>query len=288
MKRIYISGRTNGLYVEGVLRKFRDAACFLGTQGHEAVNPFQCAREQWLDTADHVMRNMHVLRRCDAIYMLMDWQESAEAKVEKAFAESLGLEVMYQVEAEIIPLFGVADGHEYAYLGVKARWATCNVGAARPSDGGTFFAWGETMPKSSYTESNCHSSMRQMPDITGDPLRDAAAAHWGGAWRMPTKRDLEDLISCSKVVVAEMDGKPGCRVTGPNGNSIFLPTPGYMRGNELLLEGEGAGYWTGSQFSLSIHGQSYCCDVRAIEGREMAWGWTYARHLGYLIRPVFG
>ena len=42
--------------------------------------------------------------------------------------------------------------HEYVDLGLPSGtlWATCNVGAARPEDYGSYFAWGETSQKNSY------------------------------------------------------------------------------------------------------------------------------------------
>ena len=44
--------------------------------------------------------------------------------------------------------------HEYVDLGLSVKWATCNVGAEKPTDKGDLFAWGETEPKSEYTMSN--------------------------------------------------------------------------------------------------------------------------------------
>lgn len=38
--------------------------------------------------------DLEILRRCDAVIMLPDWQESSGATAEKAFAESLGIPVL--------------------------------------------------------------------------------------------------------------------------------------------------------------------------------------------------
>lgn len=45
---------------------------------------------------------------------------------------------------------GKLNGHEYVDLGLSVKWATCNIGANAPEKGGTYYAWGETMPKYDY------------------------------------------------------------------------------------------------------------------------------------------
>ena len=84
---------------------------------------------------------------------------------------------------------------------------------------------------------------------------DAATAHWGENWRMPTKQDWLDLLNEYDTTyewVVE-NGIGGLRVTsikpGYEGNSIFLPAAGvyggpmhsfyYNCGNEPLCE-----YWS--------------------------------------------
>ena len=44
-----------------------------------------------------------------------------------------------------------SNGHEYVDLGLSMKWATMNIGAARISDHGGYFAWGETGNKDDYT-----------------------------------------------------------------------------------------------------------------------------------------
>ena len=49
---------------------------------------------------------------------------------------------------------GTLNGHEYVNLGLSVKWATCNVGASRPEQCGTYYAWGETAPKYDYSCDN--------------------------------------------------------------------------------------------------------------------------------------
>lgn len=50
------------------------------------------------DLQDAIDRDLAAIKTCDAIYMLDGWQYSNGAKAEKALAEWLGLEVIYQTK----------------------------------------------------------------------------------------------------------------------------------------------------------------------------------------------
>lgn len=132
------------------------------------------------------------------------------------------------------------NGHTYVDLGLPSGtlWATCNVGASSPKSYGNYYAWGETRTKSTY--SNVNYSYNGNPNSLPSSA-DVAATNWGGDWRMPTDEEIEELVKvCNwRVVYAE-----GYEVTGPNGQSIFLPAAG-VRGDDIL-DGTGRGgcYWT--------------------------------------------
>ena len=107
---------------------------------------------------------------------------------------------------------GIVNGHEYVDLGLSVKWATCNVGAKSPLDSGLFFSWGETQPKTEFgwksykfyeggeREDMTFKKYNMLPDpVDGivktrlDLCDDAARAQWGGTWRMPTIRELNEL-----------------------------------------------------------------------------------------------
>lgn len=70
---------------------------------------------------------------------------------------------------------------------------------------------------------------------------DPATANWGSNWCMPTKAQLNELMTkCTW----DFTGK-GYKVTGPNGNSIFLPAAGYRYGDKLIGNGTAGYYATG-------------------------------------------
>ena len=130
------------------------------------------------------------------------------------------------------------NGHEYVDLGLSVKWATCNVGASSPEDYGNYYAWGETKTKSDYSDSNRVTYSK----IGGDSRYDAARANWGGSWRIPTKAELEELKDNCTWTWMTQCGKNGYRLTGPNGNSIFLPAAGYRYRSSLYDAGEGGRY----------------------------------------------
>ena len=74
--------------------------------------------------------------------------------------------------------------------------------------------------------------------ICNDAKHDPATANWGSNWRMPTTDEVQELVSKCKW---EFTGA-GYTVTGPNGNSIFLPAAGYRYGEKWYGNGN-AGYY---------------------------------------------
>jgi hypothetical protein len=151
------------------------------------------------------------------------------------YAKAKGLEENYEK----------ANGHKYVDLGLPSglKWATCNIGANSPEEYGDYYAWGETETKDKYTEENSSTSGVKMNDISGNPQYDVARKKWGGKWRIPTKVEMEELIEkCTCEWVAQ-NGVNGYKVTGPNGNSIFLPAAGYLYESSLKNAGSIGNYW---------------------------------------------
>ncbi|MCD7721667.1 MAG: zinc-ribbon domain-containing protein [Prevotellaceae bacterium] len=136
------------------------------------------------------------------------------------------------------------NGHGYVDLGLSVKWATCNVGASSPEGYGSYYAWGETSTKSSYDEDNSRTWEVSMGSIAGNPSYDAARANWVGTWRLPTADEIDELTDKCKWTWTTVGGHNGYKVTGPNGNSIFLPAAGFRCGASLLDAGEYGFYWS--------------------------------------------
>jgi len=184
---------------------------------------------------------------------------------------------------------GIVNGHKYVDLGLSVKWATCNVGASSPEGYGDYFAWGETTTKSSYSSSNSTtyglstSTLKSRGIIGSDgnltAAYDAATANWGNKWRMPTLDEIKELVNICNSEWSTQNGVKGRKVTGPNGNSIFLPAAGY-RGTDLFNAGSFGYYWSATPYSGSY----------SAYGLYSSWGscdWFYVdSELGYLVRPV--
>ena len=146
---------------------------------------------------------------------------------------------------------GVHNGHEWVDLGLSVLWATCNVGASSPSDYGDYYAWGETKTKLNYTYGNSRTFevISSMSDISGNPQYDAAAANWGTGWRMPTKDEFEELEDKCDWHWDYQSGHNGFKITGPNGNSIFIPLTGFRGGILRKYVDKAAAYWSSTPSS---------------------------------------
>lgn len=122
-------------------------------------------------------------------------------------------------------------GYEYVDLGLSSglKWATCNLGASHGSDFGDYYCWGETSPvreKMYVIPSNPIGNTDYKGNITGKSSYDAATSKWGGTWRLPTRKEWEELLKSCSWSWTTWNGTYGYQVTGPNGNWIFLPAAG--------------------------------------------------------------
>ena len=204
-----------------------------------------------------------------------------------------------------------ANGHEFVDLGLPSGtlWATCNVGASSPEEGGDLFAWGETSTKTNYSwetykwcdgtkPTSTNASITKYCDRGGygrldgklslELEDDAANANWGGDWHMPTKAEFQELMdNCTFEWIKTENNIEGYRITGCNGNSIFLPEGGRFSGENLL---SGRFYYLSSNLHndddipSNNHATSvYCIDYSSNSEAEFI---GVARYYGHSVRPV--
>ena len=115
------------------------------------------------------------------------------------------------------------------------------------------------------------------------PQYDAATANWGGNWRMPTKDELNELrTKCTWTWTTQNDVN-GYSVTGPNGNSIFLPAAGYRRSSPNHVGSNGY-FWSSSPLvGYDYDSFAYC--LYFLSGRSMSLDYNN-RFFGQSVRPV--
>ena len=177
---------------------------------------------------------------------------------------------------------GFINGHEWVDLGLSVKWATCNVGASSPSDYGDYYAWGEISTKSKYKETNSSAYRVSMGDISGDSRYDTSRANRGGTWRLPTKAEIQELIDNCTWQWTTQDGHKGCKVTGPNGSSIFLPAAGLRGGSSLCYVGDYGDYWSSTP---NMGDARNACHLSFNNRSFHDWYWD-SRYYGRSIRPV--
>lgn len=130
---------------------------------------------------------------------------------------------------------------DFVDLGLSVKWAKCNIGASSETDFGGLFGFGDiTGVKSSIDPADYASEDTYMT------LKDVAYHATGGIGTLPTADLFEELFTLCTTEWTEQDGVPGYKVTGKNGNSIFLPAAGKRVESTISEEGVQGYYLTGS------------------------------------------
>lgn len=213
---------------------------------------------------------------------------------------------------------GTRQNHDYVDLGLSVKWATCNVGASRPEASGSKFAWGELATKEYYDWDNykwntddsdswggwglgltkycpnpdygyrIYEGKYNWEDVyfsddltTLTTADDVAYKTWGSQWRMPSKKQLEELVDRCNWKWTCQNGYMGFKVTGPNGKSIFMPVEHVFETNGDAGFYEEVHYW-----SLSLN-EDYFCDCAYVLKMGDEPNVTYEdRCEGFFVRPV--
>ena len=68
---------------------------------------------------------------------------------------------------------------------------------------------------------------------------------------MPTRKEIQELVKKCSWKWTTYNGVKGQLVTGPNGNSIFLPAAGYRGGTSVYFVGNFGYYWSAAQYEDS-------------------------------------
>ncbi len=171
-------------------------------------------------------------------------------------------------------------------LGLSVKWASHNVGATASEEFGGYYAWGEVEEKDDYSESTYlyyqnGEYVHIGADISGTEY-DVAHVKWGDGWRMPTKSELQELCENCSWEWTSVNGVNGYKVTGLNGNYIFLPAAGRRDGTEVYYRGSYGYCWSGTLFEYAADRYAYYLDIDS-SGR--VWN-SYYRFLGLTVRPV--
>ena len=194
-------------------------------------------------------------------------------------------------------------------LGVSVLWASCNLGASKPSEYGGYYQWAGTTDVSDtgiYLDwSNCpyhtgSSSTSGWTKYNTDPsygtvdnktvleaMDDAASVALGGKWRMPKYEEWDELRNtdnCSWTWTT-IDGVNGYKVqskkSGYKDNWIFLPAAGNRHNDDLNMVGSFGYYWSSSLYT-DYPSNAYLWIVNSSGAGKI----DYGRFIGISVRPV--
>lgn len=177
---------------------------------------------------------------------------------------------------------------EYVDLGLSVKWATCNLGATTPTEYGKYYAWGETSPNGTYSKEKYayyNASTSTYTNIGDDISRtafDAATANLGDDWRMPTKTEWNELINKCKWEWTQINGINGYKITGSNGNSIFIPAAGgyTISSGMITSRGSECDLWSSTLYS---DGFAYDAELNSSSTKNL----VVYKFRGLSIRPVY-
>ena len=180
-------------------------------------------------------------------------------------------------------------------LGLSVKWASFNVGATRPEEPGSLFAWGETAPKDEYTEANykwlgpdgftkyCDNEQLGTVDskMELDREDDAAYVAYGDGWHMPTVAQTVELVDDTHWNGVTVNGLNGtifiAEKEGYENNWIFLPV--VPASDDPLGRSY---YWSSSLIRQNAPTHAYTLDASG----SITLYWPNPRYLGRPVRAV--
>ena len=186
----------------------------------------------------------------------------------------------------------IIGDHKFVDLGLPSGllWAECNVGASSPWEDGDYYAWGETQTKSDYSWDtykwgNSPTKYNSSDGKTTlEASDDVATVKWGKECRMPSPAEFQELYkNCDWTWKSNYNGTSGYLVTGPSGQTIFLPASGGRDDGVLYDHGSYGCYWSSSLNASDTDADAY--DLCFYSG-DVNPNNCYYRYDGYSVRPV--
>ena len=169
-------------------------------------------------------------------------------------------------------------------------WALCNIGATKPNEAGSKFAWGEIESKTTFTQNNykwpytyeyqttsmtkpvmCPTKYFPADELmTLEAEDDAAHVILGGNWCIPSPSDFNELATYTT----------WSRPSTPISADIFISK---INGKKLIFP-KGIDLWTNAITSKPVNDAIYYT-VTTGEGTYRECEENF-RYIGYGIRPV--
>ena len=201
---------------------------------------------------------------CGALFAAQFTSVSAQSTTKMKVYKTDGSVVEYATSevdsvsfSTTLPSCYIIDGHKFIDLGLSVLWAETNVGASSEAESeyGSYYQWFDA--------------------------QNALSSGWSSC-RLPTEREMDELINNCNLTWTSVNGVYGCRFTSTkNSNSIFLPAAGYKFSPTSSADGVGlkCRYWSGTEDGR----ESLYLDLQ--EGTYICWWDT--KYCCYSIRAVY-
>jgi hypothetical protein len=171
-------------------------------------------------------------------------------------------------------------------LGLPVKFLNHNMSAFAPEEYGGYYSYGELENKGNYSTGNYSYQNTSYSDIADIRLTDKDVAHvrLGGNFSLPTSEELNMLKdSCTWVWESSFNGKAGYKITGKNGNTLFMPAGGYRNNADNPSEYPTRGLYRTSQLIASGQKSNWFLSFKS--NSKSVEHSTNLFH-GYSIRPV--
>lgn len=140
----------------------------------------------------------------------------------------------------MIGLEALTEG-EYIDLGLPSgtKWASCNVGASKPTEYGKYFQWGN--PNGVYENDNTTKFKVECYDFSINEFNEVEGV------KVPSKEHFEELVEGTDSKWCNLEGVYGRLFTSKvNGNTLFIPAAGYRYGRFVECYVDNADLWSSS------------------------------------------
>lgn len=94
--KAYISGKNTGIAIEHVEKKFQIAESFLKSIGMVPVNPINNGLDESHSKQEHLLKDIELLLSSDTIFILENWSDSKQSRIEIKIAEEYGMQIMFE------------------------------------------------------------------------------------------------------------------------------------------------------------------------------------------------
>lgn len=190
---------------------------------------------------------------------------------------------------------GTINGYNFVDLGLSVVWGTENLGAEEPTDSGKFYIWGNihdiTHTQGAEENRTIKKKKNVGLNICGINKWDPARNQMEGRWRMPRKREIEELLYKCKWYIVTTNKMQYFKIVGPNGNHIIMPTFNCYTAMKKEQQGNHYAHYLSGTFLSTRHndGGMYCLDIYLGDhgtNRGTINRYLFSGNLAGAIRPV--